>query len=234
MLLWSMSSKGRFDVVRWAGSPWLWPVVVVVAAALAGQIGPVWALSAAAVTTLGLGGSLILAGRIKEPSPLTSGPVTTPEQLAIRPLALGLIRNSDRILVFEGHDDVKGETFYRLLGGGIEFGEQAVEALHREFVEELGAELTNAVELGVLENIFTVNGRAGHEIVYVFEATLADPSWYEREDLGTILDEGSPVSWLLVSEFVSGERILYPSGLVERLRDGGAWAAPSGGVDCER
>jgi hypothetical protein len=41
----------------------------------------------------------------------------------IRPVALCVFRNNDGILVFEGYDDVKGETFYRPPGGGIEFGE---------------------------------------------------------------------------------------------------------------
>lgn len=41
----------------------------------------------------------------------------------IRPLAICVFRHAGRILVAEGTDEVKGETFYRPLGGAIEFGE---------------------------------------------------------------------------------------------------------------
>ncbi|WP_072482389.1 NUDIX domain-containing protein [Amycolatopsis australiensis] len=58
---------------------------------------------------------------------------------AIRPIVLGVIRRGDALLVFEGRDDVKGETCYRPLGGGIEHGERSEDALRREFREELRA-----------------------------------------------------------------------------------------------
>lgn len=137
--------------------------------------------------------------------------MTTPR---IRPLAIAVVKRGGELLVSEGHDDLKGETFYRPLGGGIEFGEPAEVALRREFREELAAELTNVVLLGVLENIFTVFGRSGHEIVFVFEADLADRSWYERDTMGTVLDEGSEVLW---RDFTDGDSILYPDGLAELL-----------------
>lgn len=41
----------------------------------------------------------------------------------VRPVAICLIRKGDAILVLEGRDEVKGETFYRPLGGAVEFGE---------------------------------------------------------------------------------------------------------------
>ncbi|MEV8508128.1 NUDIX domain-containing protein [Actinoplanes sp. NPDC051475] len=136
---------------------------------------------------------------------------------AIRPIALAAVRRGDDLLVFEGHDATKGETFYRPLGGGIEFGEPAVEALRRELREELAAELSRVELLGVLENIFAAFGRQGHEIVFVYAADLAEPSLYERDDVGRIIDEGSPVSWQPLSRFTRGEAILYPTGLLELL-----------------
>jgi 8-oxo-dGTP pyrophosphatase MutT (NUDIX family) len=137
----------------------------------------------------------------------------TTSPLAIRPITLAVIRRADDLLVFEGRDESKGETFYRPLGGGIDFGEPAADALRREFREELGAELTNVSLRCVLENIFTAFGRQGHEVVFLFDAEFADRSWYERDELGTIIDEGSPVSRRPLREFVRGEAILYPSGL---------------------
>jgi hypothetical protein len=40
----------------------------------------------------------------------------------IRPIAICVFRHKDRILVAEGYDPVKKQTFYRPLGGVIEFG----------------------------------------------------------------------------------------------------------------
>jgi 8-oxo-dGTP pyrophosphatase MutT (NUDIX family) len=187
------------------------------------QAGLVWALAAVGVVALGLGIRPTSSAARRACRAVNSLLVTTPAQPAIRPIALGLIRNGDRILVFEGRDDVKGETFYRPLGGGIEFGERAVDAVRREFQEELAAELSGVTWLGVLENIFTVYGREGHEIVYVFEASLAEKSWYKRDDLGTILDEGSPVSWQPIEDFISERLVLYPQGLTDRLVNPALW-----------
>ena len=47
----------------------------------------------------------------------------------IRPVVLGLVRRNNKILVSEGHDKNKNETFYRCLGGGIEFLEKSQDAL---------------------------------------------------------------------------------------------------------
>lgn len=71
----------------------------------------------------------------------------------IRPLAICLFRRGDRILVAEGFDPVKGETFYRPLGGAIEFGERAVQTLIREFREEIGEEVADLRYLTTLENM---------------------------------------------------------------------------------
>ena len=60
----------------------------------------------------------------------------------IRILALGLIRDGDRIFISEGYDPGKQQTFYRVLGGGVDFGETSRDALQREFQEEIQAELT--------------------------------------------------------------------------------------------
>jgi ADP-ribose pyrophosphatase YjhB (NUDIX family) len=133
----------------------------------------------------------------------------------IRPIALAVVRRRDDLLVFEAHDPTRDQTYYRPLGGGIDFGEPAATALRREMREELAVELENVVLLGVLENLFTAHGRAGHEIVFVFAAELADPSCYDRDDVGPVLDDGSPVTWQPLSRFTSGQAILYPAGLLD-------------------
>ncbi len=138
----------------------------------------------------------------------------------IRPLALVLFRRDDgRILVAPGFDHVKGQVFYRPLGGGIEFGERAEEAAAREIKEELGTEVEALRLLGVFENLFTYMGKPGHELVWLYEGSLVDPALYEGDEV--MADEGGaafPVLWVALEVFVKGEAPLYPEGLLEMLQ----------------
>ena len=65
-------------------------------------------------------------------------------------LALCVFRRADGALLLAfGHDHVKGQDFYRPLGGHIEFGERAEEAARREIMEELGAAVDGLRLLGI-------------------------------------------------------------------------------------
>ena len=72
-----------------------------------------------------------------------------------------VFRHRTRILVARGFDDVKNEAFLRPLGGAVEFDEMVLDALRREIREELGVEISDPVQLGVLENVFTYRGPLG-------------------------------------------------------------------------
>ena len=128
-----------------------------------------------------------------------------------------------QLLVFEGYDRVKEETFYRPLGGGIKFGEHSQEALRREFREELSVELVNVHYLATVENIFTCDGQRGHEIILLYEATLANPTCYERETL-EVHEEDKLVTarWMELGKFQTDSPPLYPDGLLELLTSGNA------------
>ncbi len=138
---------------------------------------------------------------------------------SIRPLALCVFRDEDRILVFEGYDPVKKQTFYRPLGGGIEFGETSEQAVRREIREEIDAEILDLYLLGTLENMFVFNGVPGHEIVQLYGGRLDDGHFsgveqmWARESTG----ENLKVVWKALDEF-SSEIPLYPDGLLELLR----------------
>jgi 8-oxo-dGTP pyrophosphatase MutT (NUDIX family) len=100
----------------------------------------------------------------------------------VRPLAICVFSHQDRILVSESYDPVKSQYFYRPLGGRIEFGEYAVDTLHREIQEEIGAQIAKLRYLGTLENIFTYAGKPGHEIILVYDGELVDRSFYEKSE----------------------------------------------------
>jgi 8-oxo-dGTP pyrophosphatase MutT (NUDIX family) len=139
---------------------------------------------------------------------------------SIRPIAICVVRRGGDIFVFEARDSVKGETFYRPLGGGIEFGERGDQAVRRELMEELGAELIHVRQIGVLENIFIYEGKHGHEIAFVFQADFADRAFYNAEISVCKEDNNAqfPAMWKPFDEFATGRAILYPAGLTDLLR----------------
>ena len=136
---------------------------------------------------------------------------------SIRHVAICVFRDRGRILVARGHDDVKNERFFRPLGGAVEFGELAVEALRREIKEELGLEIKEPVQLGVIENRFEYRGNPGHEIVFVFDALFIDPNIYAGGQV-PICEPGwdGPAEWLSLEEPFAMP--LYPQGLLDLLR----------------
>ncbi len=139
----------------------------------------------------------------------------------IRVLSLGIFRRGDSIFVAEGYDPTKAETFYRPLGGGVEFGEQAADALVREMREETGLEVRNLRYAGMCENIFTYLGQPGHEIVLLYEADFADPTVYENDEMICQEDDELPFKavWKPLSEFgINRDGPLYPDGLMKLLR----------------
>ncbi|MBL8156433.1 MAG: NUDIX hydrolase [Anaerolineae bacterium] len=137
----------------------------------------------------------------------------------VRPLAICLFRWEGKIFVAEGYDGVKGQTFYRPLGGKIEFGERGAETVVRELREEIGAEVRDLVYLGTLENLFTYEGQPGHEIVLVYDGRLVDESIYGQEVEGR--DDGEVrfgARWLPLSFFQGAEAPpLYPDGLIQLI-----------------
>ncbi len=132
----------------------------------------------------------------------------------IRTTALGVFLHNDRIFVAELHDPIKGEIFYRPLGGGIEFGERGCDALVREMREEAGLQIVNVQYLGAVENIFTYLGEMGHEIVMLYEAEFADQSVYSRDVIECCEANDEPFIgvWKRLDEFGSGAPPLYPDG----------------------
>lgn len=136
----------------------------------------------------------------------------------IRVLALGLIRDGDRIFISEGYDPVKEQTFYRVMGGGVDFGETSLEALNREFQEEIQAELKNIRYLGCLENIFTFNGEPRHEIIQLYECDFVDQKFYQLESL--VFSEGKrkkKALWVDIKRFQTGELKLVPENFFDYL-----------------
>ena len=139
----------------------------------------------------------------------------------IRSLALCVFRREDKIFVARGHDAHTDETFYRPIGGRIEFGERGAEAVAREVREEIDAEVADLVYLGALENIFTYEGKGHHEIVMIYDGTFCDPAM-NLDDISVVgVDNGEVLyqgGWKRL-DFFRGQEAppLYPEGLLQLL-----------------
>lgn len=132
----------------------------------------------------------------------------------IRPIVLGLAIKENKLLVSEGFDKIKNQTFYRCLGGGIEFLEKSTDALKREFKEEINVEIVVKEFLGISENIFTYQGKDAHEHVFYYNIDILDKD-YKDEYINA--DDNGKAVWINIDEFKNGNKILYPEDVFKYL-----------------
>jgi 8-oxo-dGTP pyrophosphatase MutT (NUDIX family) len=145
-----------------------------------------------------------------------------PDPYRIRNIAVGIIVRDRRMLVEIYPATARHGVFARVPGGGIEFGETARQAVQREFVEELGVQLSAAEPLAISENIFESGGAHGHEIVHSF--AVASPQLESLADDAEVrvLDNHTTVRWVPLAQLRADEPPLYPRGmllLAERLSE---------------
>lgn len=134
----------------------------------------------------------------------------------IRPIVLGLAIKDNKLLVGEGFDSVKQQTFYRCLGGGIEFLEKSSYALKREFKEEIGTNIIIKDFLGISENIFTYKGKNAHELVFFYLIDIPTETYQEEYH---IIDGNTDykAKWIDINEFKNRNKILYPEEVFQYL-----------------
>jgi 8-oxo-dGTP pyrophosphatase MutT (NUDIX family) len=135
---------------------------------------------------------------------------------------LGIVTRNKQVLVEEqSGKHSKGTGFYyRPIGGTIELGEHSQETLIREFQEELGVQITIKSHIKCIENIYKIDENIGHEITQIYLVELNDLNLYEQERFE--VNEGEKITyaqWISVTDFELGQRILYPNGLTELLKD---------------
>ena len=133
---------------------------------------------------------------------------------ALVAIGRGLARWGDPGVRGPQPDDRRRRVLSAAREAGIEFGEPAVDALTREFREEIGAGLEGIRYLDTFESIYVFDGCPGHELVRVYEARLADASLYERDAWTFEIEDGSTcdVLWKQLEDFRNDR--LYPDGLL--------------------
>ncbi len=141
-----------------------------------------------------------------------------PQHIRVR--ASALILHRDHILFAEGFDSSTGESFWYPPGGEIRFGERAEDAVVREIREELGRSIEITGRLGASENLFTLGGVAGHEVVFEFVARFVEADAPDNLDpLETVGNDAETfvARWFPLAEVLAGTHHFVPEGLPERL-----------------
>lgn len=134
---------------------------------------------------------------------------------------LGIIVKDNYLLLEEqkGKHSKGVGFYYRPIGGTIELGERSNQTLVREFSEELGVEIIVRRYISCIENIFKIDENIGHEITQIYFVDFKDRKLYQKEHF--TVTEGNKITrakWVSKEEIFSGEKVLYPNGLIELLK----------------
>ena len=142
----------------------------------------------------------------------------------IRLKALGLHWRGDRLLAAEVRNDAGRLKGVRPLGGTVEFGETAADAVIREFREELGLEITTRGAPVWMENRYTHEGQPGHEIIALFDIDIPAATC-PADQRFAIIENGCTLcfaQWFALSDLDGpGQPRLYPDKLKTLLSQAG-------------
>jgi 8-oxo-dGTP pyrophosphatase MutT (NUDIX family) len=138
----------------------------------------------------------------------------------IRVKSLAWIEHEGLTFVVTMPDSVKQDYYFRPIGGSVEFGETSLEAVKREWMEEMQAEINVSGEPLILENFFTCDGKFGHEIDYIYPASFLDIRFYENKSYRLVEADGSEFKalWVSIADCLSGKLRLVPEPLLQWIQ----------------
>ena len=137
------------------------------------------------------------------------------DRSVIRVKATLIARNRDHTahaVTFNAPTSENPAGYHRLIGGTVELGESHHDTIRREIDEELGATIRRLSFVTTVENIFTINGVIGHEVVFVHSGYL-DP---QPPTVAATLTESDGSSVPVVWRSMTGRHEtvpLYPSAV---------------------
>lgn len=142
----------------------------------------------------------------------------------VRFKALGLHWRNGRLLAAQVRDDAGQLTGLRPLGGTVEFGETAKDAVKREFREELGIDILVGNNPFFMENIYSHEGTMGHEVLAVFDVEFPKDAFASVSQIAFTEDNGTAciAEWVSLDSLdLDGGPKLFPEGLKMLLRPTG-------------
>jgi len=136
-----------------------------------------------------------------------------------RAVSLCLIKREEQYLFVENYDEVIEVTYYRPVGGTIEFGEDSRRTVIREVKEEINADISEPELITVIENIYNYGADTGHDLNFIYKADIVDGSYYEQDVInGVEGEEGFQAVWIDLNSIINdANKKLVPDGLMQIL-----------------
>jgi len=130
----------------------------------------------------------------------------------IRLIAVCIFQNKGKILVSKGRDKKLKRDFYRVIGGGIKFSETSEVAVRREIREELKSGISNLKLFDVVEDIYTYNGNAYHDIAFLYKGNLQNRKLYLQNPIHIAEKTYKfDACWLELNDILKKNIKIYPT-----------------------
>jgi 8-oxo-dGTP diphosphatase len=127
--------------------------------------------------------------------------------MIIEILARGIVQDSEgRVLVCQN----VGRDYFYFPGGHVETGETCVQALNREFQEELGVSVKTTQFIGGSEHQFVEAGIARQEINIAFATELSEITTHSKE---------AHMKFFLFTKEELKEKIVFPEKMKQAVID---------------
>lgn len=113
----------------------------------------------------------------------------------------GIIVHSGRILV--SHERFRGESFTKFPGGGVQLGEGVLDALIREFKEELNIEITPSFLFHVTESLQVSRFYSEDQVIAIYYIVTSDE--VDSIDISKrkeeVEEKGEAFEWVELTKF---------------------------------
>jgi ADP-ribose pyrophosphatase YjhB (NUDIX family) len=144
--------------------------------------------------------------------------MTEEERIWVKAFCL-FFRNEDREVLLIDAKTPERRRWHKPLGGTVEFLETSTEAAAREVKEETGFAVRSLRLLNVFENVFDLDARTIHEVVFLYRGEFSDEAPSRQDLLQCAEADGSRFTavWRKVEDLRREEPVFYPRALRDVL-----------------